>query len=337
MWSRQCLLLLLFCYLSSEVFGQNQAAIPQQNQGGIPPQQPPAQQGNVNPAMQQQQQLQVDPNFYVGSKRLIDHDACKEDIHKYCSREGVDLKSDLAVLECLQDTGLSETQFLSSACEHLVWEYKINLTQDVRFRNAAAAFCSVELKKVPGLEACNQLTEPGYALSCMLDYLYNITPQSDCFQFLVKNARLAFSDFRVVGPFVTKCRESITRAQCGSLTPPSAHAKVRVPHSQGSTVECLVTHLIKQVKEPKDALKLIDEECRHEIMRIAELQSDDFHLDRTLFFSCRVDREKFCKNVESGGGKVFECLLAHRTDKFMEPQGWVEKITTARRILISSA
>lgn len=32
-------------------------------------------------------------------------------------------------------------------------------------------------------------------------------------------------------------------------------------------------------------------------MRVAELSSDDFHLDRYLYFSCRDDRERFCENV----------------------------------------
>lgn len=55
-----------------------------------------------------------------------------------------------------------------------------------------------------------------------------------CHTFILdRSARLAFSDFRVVGPFVAVCRKTIERLQCGTLTPPSAHAKVRVPHSQG--------------------------------------------------------------------------------------------------------
>lgn len=48
---------------------------------------------------------------------------------------------------------------------------------------------------------------------------------------------------------------------------------------------------------PKDPQKAeiaskISQECRQEVMRIAELQSDDFHLDRPLYFACRKDREQ---------------------------------------------
>ncbi len=42
---------------------------------------------------------------------------------------------------------------------------------------------------------------------------------------------------------------------------------------------------------------IIKEDCKKSIMRVAELSSDDFHLDRHLYFACREDREHFCENV----------------------------------------
>lgn len=45
--------------------------------------------------------------------------------------------------------------------------------------------------------------------------------------------RLAFSDFQLVAPFVEFCGRTIYDLGCGTLTKPSAHKKVRVPHSQG--------------------------------------------------------------------------------------------------------
>lgn len=43
----------------------------------------------------------------------------------------------------------------------------------------------------------------------------------------------------------------------------------------------------------------IKDECKRSIMRVAELSSDDFHLDRYLYFSCREDRERFCEKVRN--------------------------------------
>uniref|UniRef100_A0A158Q8S0 Golgi apparatus protein 1 n=1 Tax=Elaeophora elaphi TaxID=1147741 RepID=A0A158Q8S0_9BILA len=273
-----------------------------------------------------QQQLLVNPldgkqqGLDTSRKHLTDYEECKEDIHKYCFRPGVELKSDMSVLECLQDVKLSETELLTAPCEHLVWNFKVNLTQDDQFRQASTLFCKDEMIANPALAKCAEATEPGHALSCFIDYILNLSRESRCFQFLDRSARLAFSDFRVVGPFVAVCKDTIQRLQCGTLTPPSAHAKVRVPHSQGHTLECLISKIYQaQQKDPK-ATPLVDEACQHEIMRIAELQTEDFHLDRPLYFACRGDREKFCKTVQSGQGKVLECLLTHRTDPMMEPE-----------------
>ncbi|KAK6056168.1 hypothetical protein COOONC_06326 [Cooperia oncophora] len=60
-----------------------------------------------------------------GDEKFLSFDACKEDVHRICNKEGVDLKSDLSILECLQDAGQTESAVLSRACEDLVWQYKV--------------------------------------------------------------------------------------------------------------------------------------------------------------------------------------------------------------------
>lgn len=75
----------------------------------------------MNPPGGQQQGLDTD------RKHLTDYEECKEDVHKYCFRPGVELKSDMSVLECLQDVKLSETELLTAPCEHLVWDFKVSL------------------------------------------------------------------------------------------------------------------------------------------------------------------------------------------------------------------
>jgi Golgi apparatus protein 1 len=104
---------------------------------------------------------------------------------------------------------------------------------------------------------------------------------------------LAFSDFRLIAPFVEHCGTIVGQLGCGTLTKASAHQGARYPHSQGSTLECLID---KMVNVPKDAAKAeivkgMSKECRQQVMRIAELQSEDFHMDRPLYFACREDRE----------------------------------------------
>lgn len=68
-------------------------------------------------------------------------------------------------------------------------------------------------------------------------------------------------------------------------------------------MECL---LKKFVDSPSEDLS---KDCRHEVLRLAELQADDFNLDRPLFFACREDRERLCHDVQAGNGRVFQCLV----------------------------
>lgn len=67
-------------------------------------------------------------------------------------------------------------------------------------------------------------------------------------------------------------------------------------HSQGEVIACLEKALVREA-EQQDHVRPIKEECQRAILRVAELSSDDFHLDRHLYFSCRDDRERFCQNV----------------------------------------
>lgn len=72
-------------------------------------------------------------------------------------------------------------------------------------------------------------------------------------------------------------------------------------HSQGEVISCLERALVKEA-EQQDHARTIKEECQKAILRVAELSSDDFHLDRHLYFSCRDDRERFCPNVRAPPG-----------------------------------
>ncbi|WKX97247.1 hypothetical protein Q1695_013144 [Nippostrongylus brasiliensis] len=275
---------------------------------------------NIPPPNAQQQQRQQQPQGAVdNSDSFLNHEACKEDVHRLCMKEGVDLKSDLSVIECLQDAGQTEAAVLTRQCEDLVWQYKVKLTQDDRFITAAKEFCKDEIAANAEMGKCVTLTQPGHAISCLLDFTPNVTATSKCHAFLQRTGTLAFSDFRLIGPFVEKCGPTLTKFGCGALTPHRAHEGVKVPHTQGMALECLIKNIVENSKT-SDAFLSLDPGCRHEVMRLTELQSDDFHLDRPLFFACRQDREKFCKDVPAGEGKVFECLVMKRNDPFMNPE-----------------
>jgi Golgi apparatus protein 1 len=47
------------------------------------------------------------------------------------------------------------------------------------------------------------------------------------------------------------------------------------------------------------------------------MQSDDYHLDRALYYACREDRERFCSQVSSGNGRVYRCLYEQKFNNLM--------------------
>lgn len=81
-------------------------------------------------------------------------------------------------------------------------------------------------------------------------------------------------------------------------------------HSQGEVIACLEKGLVREAEEQPGA-HAIKEDCKKSIMRVAELSSDDFHLDRYLYFACREDRERFCENVrfEMRDLDIGECFM----------------------------
>jgi Golgi apparatus protein 1 len=49
------------------------------------------------------------------------------------------------------------------------------------------------------------------------------------------------------------------------------------------------------------------------------MQSDDYHLDRALYYACRADRERLCSQVSSGNGRVYRCLYEQKFNTMMSP------------------
>ncbi|GIY71110.1 golgi apparatus protein 1 [Caerostris extrusa] len=149
-----------------------------------------------------------------------------------------------------------------------------------------------------------------------MDFAENAT-EAECRSFLKKMEAIIFSDYRLIYKFTEECKSDIDRFQCGRLEMDSED-----PHSQGETIECLS----KQTEK-------LTPQCRHEILRIAELQGDDFHLDRPLFFACREDRERFCEKIDAGEGRVYRCLMRHKMERDMS-QECREKLFQRERLVV---
>uniref|UniRef100_A0A8C7KFM6 Golgi apparatus protein 1 n=1 Tax=Oncorhynchus kisutch TaxID=8019 RepID=A0A8C7KFM6_ONCKI len=202
----------------------------------------------------------------------------------------------------------------------LLWNYKLNLTMDPKFESVAMEICKSTIT-----ECSEEERGKGYLVSCLVDHRGNIT-EYQCHQYITKMTSIVFSDYRLICGFMDKCREDINTLRCGSI-----NVGEKDIHSQGEVIACLEKALVREA-EQQDQAHPIREECKKSIMRVAELSSDDFHLDRFLYFSCREDRERFCENTQAGEGKVYKCLFSHKFEEAMSEK-CREALTTRQKLI----
>uniref|UniRef100_A0A8C7QXA1 Golgi apparatus protein 1 n=1 Tax=Oncorhynchus mykiss TaxID=8022 RepID=A0A8C7QXA1_ONCMY len=243
--------------------------------------------------------------------KLAEEGACREDLTRLCPKHS--WNNNLAVLECLQDR--KEETEIAADCNHLLWNYKLNLTTDPKFESVA-----VEIK-----ECAAEERGKGYLVSCLVDHRGNIT-EYQCNQYIVKMTSIVFSDYRLICGFMDKCREDINTLHCGSISTGEKDV-----HSQGEVIACLEKGLVREAEEQPGA-HAIGANCKKAIMRVAELSSDDFHLDRYLYFSCREDRERFCENTPAGEGRVYKCLFNHKFEEAMSEK-CRDALTTRQKLI----
>uniref|UniRef100_UPI00398F775A Golgi apparatus protein 1 isoform X2 n=1 Tax=Pristiophorus japonicus TaxID=55135 RepID=UPI00398F775A len=246
--------------------------------------------------------------------RISEDPMCHEDVARVCPKHT--WQNNFAVLECLQDVREVDDE-ISSDCNHLLWNYKFNLTTDPKFEAAAGEVCKTTLGEVK--ECADQEPGKGYIISCLIEHRANIT-EYQCRQFITKMTAIIFSDYQLICGFVDSCKSDINQLKCGSIRPGEKDV-----HSQGEVVSCLEKALVNEDK-------LISENCKKAILRVAELSSDDFHLDRHLYFSCRDDRERFCEDIQGGEGRVYKCLFNHKFEDAMSDK-CREALTTRQKLI----
>ncbi|XP_012945019.1 Golgi apparatus protein 1 [Aplysia californica] len=228
--------------------------------------------------------------------RLEDTVECADDVKRFCSDRMQ--SNNFMILDCLQDSQKTHDK-VSENCHHFLWNYKVNLTKDIRFDTASEEACKAELSRI---SECNYLPRgQGQVIPCLIEH-YDEIETSSCQSYINKMATIIFSDFRFMAPFVSDCNEDIAKYHCGRLEPSEEDDS---PHSQGHVVACL---------NKKDDLQT---KCKTALLKVAEIQADDYHLDRPLYYACKADREVLCATTVAGSGQVFKCLYNHMGDKLM--------------------
>uniref|UniRef100_A0A8C6TWN5 Golgi apparatus protein 1 n=1 Tax=Neogobius melanostomus TaxID=47308 RepID=A0A8C6TWN5_9GOBI len=227
---------------------------------------------------------------------------------------------------CLTQSPLYQNNNYLLLCVYppqLLWNYKLNLTTDPKFESVAVEVCKSTIAEIK--ECASEELGKGYLVSCLVDHRGNISDYQ-CNQYIHKMTSIIFSDYRLICGFMDKCREDINTLHCGSISTGEKDI-----HSQGEVIACLEKGLVREAEQQPGA-HAIKDECKKSIMRVAELSSDDFHLDRYLYFSCRDDRERFCENTLAGEGRVYKCLFNHKFEEAMTER-CREALTTRQKLI----
>uniref|UniRef100_A0A8C7XS65 Golgi apparatus protein 1 n=1 Tax=Oryzias sinensis TaxID=183150 RepID=A0A8C7XS65_9TELE len=205
----------------------------------------------------------------------------------------------------------------------LLWNYKLNLTTDPKFDSVAVEVCKTTISEIK--ECAAEELGKGYLVSCLVEHRGNITDYQ-CNQYITKMTTIIFSDYRLICGFLGKCHDDINALHCGSIS-----TREKDIHSQGEVIACLEKGLIRE-EEGQPGARHIKDDCKKAIMRVAELSSDDFHLDRYLYLACRDDRERFCENTLAGEGRVYKCLFNHKFEEAMSEK-CREALTTRQKLI----
>ncbi|BHF71665.1 glycogenin glucosyltransferase glg1 [Sparganum proliferum] len=180
------------------------------------------------------------------------------------------------------------------------------MTQENYFHNASNGVCNADLTRIP---ECQKIADgSSEKIPCLFEHKQEVN-NHECQMYLNLVGEIILSDFRLVYGFIDSCRKDIERFKCGRVSMGPVDVNRLSVLSQGETINCLSLRIEK-----------LDSKCAHQIFRISELQSDDFHLDRPLFYACREDRERLCGGIVSGDGRVFDCLMSHKFDEGMSSE-----------------
>lgn len=247
------------------------------------------------------QKRAVGPSI-ISPKRLIDEPVCGL-LRSFCSSTLLEI-DDFYTLECVQSLKGDQKEQLTSECQTIIWSHIHELVEDKNVYKLLQKSCSKDMEK---LAPCKPTEESGHLLGCLLSKKEDIHGP-ECKAFVQRLELVAFSDFKLIAPFAQSCREDVERTKCGRVGGDGNQ------WSQGETIACLQMHL---QAEPGDQGLSVD--CKQSILRLSEMQAENFKLDWKLYKACLQDATTFCPEVKPGNGDVYKCLSTHRNDDKMSP------------------
>lgn len=212
-------------------------------------------------------------------KSILDENVCS-DLRSIC---GNIKQNDLLILECLFATSPELLKKINTKCQHIIWDHTRQLIENSNVQKLIAEPCKPELDRI---DCRNQ---NGHYLKCVMNNINDIqTPQ--CSQILLRLENVAFTDYDWIYSFIEHCTDDINTTKCGRFD--------RENFSQQNTLICLQDHILS-----------VRDECKKEVFRLSELQSDNIRLDAQLYIDCANDQARYCSQYIAGSGRIIPCLM----------------------------
>uniref|UniRef100_A0AAY4DBC6 Golgi apparatus protein 1 n=1 Tax=Denticeps clupeoides TaxID=299321 RepID=A0AAY4DBC6_9TELE len=221
-----------------------------------------------------------------GGWKLAEEAACREDLTRLCPKHT--WNNNLAVLECLQDR--KEETEIATDCNHLLWNYKLNLTTDSKFESVAVEVCKSTITE--------DLHSQGEVIACLERALVREAEQQDhahtiqeeCKKAIMRVAELSADDFHLDRYLYFSCRDDRERfcenTQVG----------------EGRVYKCLFNHKFEEA---------MSEKCRDALTTRQKLIAQDYKVSYSLTKACKADLRKYRCNLDTNMPRVREARLSY--------------------------
>eukprot|EP00201_Polytomella_parva_P015143 CAMPEP_0175066598 /NCGR_PEP_ID=MMETSP0052_2-20121109/16604_1 /TAXON_ID=51329 ORGANISM="Polytomella parva, Strain SAG 63-3" /NCGR_SAMPLE_ID=MMETSP0052_2 /ASSEMBLY_ACC=CAM_ASM_000194 /LENGTH=941 /DNA_ID=CAMNT_0016333331 /DNA_START=144 /DNA_END=2969 /DNA_ORIENTATION=- len=213
-------------------------------------------------------------------------DACFEDRRKHCA----DVQPGSArVIRCLSD----KRDKLSNDCRARLFDEEVRFGSNIDFLQPLKDACTSELTKF-----CRDIPHgQARAIRCLQEHQFDRDFGSNCRKEVASYERRASSDFRLNHRLAAACQNDALNL-CAE-TCDIAGGQL----CMGAVLRCLT--------DRREALT--DGTCRKEVDYFLKMEVNDYRNDVLLAAACRNDVDKFCSKVETGEGRVHECLRKNRS------------------------
>ncbi|KXZ55868.1 hypothetical protein GPECTOR_2g1419 [Gonium pectorale] len=213
-------------------------------------------------------------------------EACFEDRQRLCANVP---PGSARVIRCLTNN----REQLGTICRATLFDEEVRFSENIDFQYPMKVACEKELKlfckDVPHGEA--------RAIRCLQDKKDDPDFGKECRKQVLAYEKEAASDYRLNYRLNKSCKEDINKL-CENV------CAVGDGSTCGGTV-------LRCLTEKKD--EITKEACQQEVLYFEKMEVSNFNNDVILAAACRDDVANFCSAVESGEGRVHECLRKHRT------------------------